>query len=185
MQKGETMRSFIAVDLNPDLVQPIMDIQSQITEGKIKFVEPENLHFTLKFLGEITEKKAHDVIAKLNEVCAQFEPFSITLKGIGVFPSIKYMKVVWIGVDSEKFFTLSTLVDSSMSKLGFKQERNIIPHLTVGRVKAPGNKAHLQEQIQSLKTVTIGDMVVDKVVLKKSELTRKGPIYTDIEEIAL
>lgn len=179
------MRSFIAVDLQKDLIPKVVDVQSQITEGKIKFVEPENLHFTLKFLGEITEEKAHTVITKLKEICTAFTPFSVLLKGAGAFPSVNYMKVIWIGVESEEFYTLSTLVDSGMAKLGFRQERNITPHLTVGRVKAPGNKTRLKEQVQALQDVDIGEMTVASVKLKKSELTRKGPIYTDIEDISL
>lgn len=179
------MRSFIAVDVSQELVTPITAIQSQITEGRIKFVEQENLHFTLKFLGEITEKKAEDVSENLRKICSAFEPFSIFLKGTGVFPSLAYVKVIWIGVESEEFYTLSNLVDSGMAKLGFRQERNLVPHLTVGRVKAPGNKARFREQIEALKNVEVGEMTVQSVKLKKSELTRKGPIYTDIEDISL
>jgi len=185
LQKGGPVRSFVAVDLSEDLIPPVVDVQSQISEGKIKFVEPENLHFTLKFLGEITEQKAKDVLTKLKGICSSFKPFPILLKEVGVFPSLTYVKVIWVGVESEEFFTLSKLVDSGMGKLGFKQERNIVPHLTVGRVKAPGNKARFREQIKALQTIEIGEMMVDAVVLKKSELTRKGPIYTNIEEIPL
>jgi 2'-5' RNA ligase len=185
LQKGGSMRSFIAVELEEQLLPKVVDVQSQITEGRIKFVEPENLHFTLKFLGEVTEQKAKDVTAKLREICSAFTPFSVLLRGLGVFPSLNYIKVIWIGVESEEFFTLSKLVDSGMGKLGFKQERNIIPHLTVGRVKAPGNKAKFKEQVQALKDVEIGEMTVASVKLKKSELTRKGPMYSDIEEITL
>ena len=179
------MRSFIAVELDEELVPKVVDAQSQISAGKIKFVEPENLHFTLKFLGEITEAKANEVTAALRKICSALSPFSVSLKGVGVFPSLQYIKVIWIGMESEEFFMLAKLVDSGMGKLGFKQERNIVPHLTVGRVKAAGNKARLQEQISALKNVKIGDMTVNSVKLNKSELTRKGPIYTDIEEISL
>lgn len=179
------MRSFIAVDLSKELVPQVVDVQSHISEGKIKFVEPENLHFTLKFLGDITEQKAQNVITKLKEICSAFKPFLVVLKELGVFPSLSYIKVIWIGVESEEFFSLSKLVDSGMGKLGFKQERDITPHLTIGRVKAPGNKARFQEQIKSLTDIEIGEMMVDTVILKKSELTRKGPIYSNIEEIPL
>lgn len=179
------MRSFIAVDLDRSLIPKITDIQARITEGKIKFVEPENLHFTLKFLGEITEQKAQSVISHTREVCSSFSPFTIQLKKVGVFPSLNYVKVIWIGTESEEFFTLSKLVDSSMAKLGFRQEKDITPHLTVGRVKMPGNKSRLRNQIESLADAQIGEMTVSSVALKKSELTKKGPIYTNIEEISL
>ena len=185
MQEGGAVRSFIAVELDEPLIPLVVNLQSQITEGKIKFVEPENLHFTLKFLGDITDKKAQDVLVKMKEICSAFKPFTITIKGVGAFPSLNYMKVIWIGVESEEFYTLSKLVDSGMGKLGFKQERTIVPHLTVGRVKAPGNKSKFRAQVEALQNTVIGDMVVTSVTLKKSELTRKGPIYTNIEEIAL
>ena len=185
LQRGGPVRSFIAVDIGEELLPKIVEVQTQITEGKIKFVEPENVHFTLKFLGEITDEKAQDVIKKLKEVCSTFSPFPIHIKGIGAFPSFNYMKVIWIGIESEEFFTLSTLVDSGMGKLGFRQEKNIIPHLTIGRVKAPGNKARFKAQVKALQNIDIGEMTVDTVILKKSELTRKGPIYSNIEEISL
>lgn len=184
-QKGDVMRSFIAVDLDDELIPKVVEIQTQIREGKIKFVEPENLHFTLKFLGEITEQKARDVTARLREICSAFKPFPILMKGVGAFPSLNYMRVIWVGVESEEFYTLSKLVDSGMAKLGFKQEHETVPHLTVGRVKAAGNKGKLKEQVQALAQAEIGEMTVASVKLKKSELTRKGPIYTDVEEIAL
>jgi 2'-5' RNA ligase len=185
MQEGDAVRSFIAVDLDEQLIPPVVTIQSQITEGTIKFVEPENLHFTLKFLGEITDEKAQDVLVKLKEICSAFKPFTITIKGVGAFPSLNYMKVIWVGVESEEFFTLSKLVDSGMGKLGFKQEKTTVPHLTVGRVKAPGNKTKFRSQVEALQDTTIGEMMVTSVTLKKSELTRKGPVYTNIEEITL
>ncbi|MBU7032004.1 MAG: hypothetical protein HXS53_05705 [Theionarchaea archaeon] len=72
-----------------------------------------------------------------------------------------------------------------MAKLGFRQEKDITPHLTVGRVKMPGNKSRLRNQIESLADAQIGEMTVSSVTVKKSELTRKGPIYTNIEEISL
>jgi 2'-5' RNA ligase len=185
IQKGGIMRSFIAVELEKNLIEKVHEIQTRITEGKIKFVEPENLHFTLKFLGEITEKKVQDVSTSLKEVCSSVSPFTIYIRNVGVFPSLNYIKVIWVGTDSTEFLTLSQSVDSSMAELGFRKERNITPHLTIGRVKAPGNKARLQDQIKTLADTNIGEMEVSSVVLKRSELTRKGPIYSDIEEITL
>ena len=88
------MRSFIAVDVDDALKARIRNVQSRISEGKIKFVEPENLHFTLKFLGEITDEKAGAVTAALKEICTSFNAFPIILKGVGVFPSLDYMKVI-------------------------------------------------------------------------------------------
>ncbi len=179
------MRTFIAVDLSSELISKVVDVQSHLKEGKIKFVEPENLHFTLKFLGEITEEKAKTVSTKLKEIVSAFKPFPILLKDVGAFPSLNYITVIWIGVESEDFFTLTKLVDSGMAKLGFRPEPHIVPHLTVGRVKATGNKTRMREEIQALHNVEIGEMVVNSVKVKKSELTSKGPIYTDVEEILL
>ncbi len=185
LQEGEHVRSFIAVDLDKSLLPKICDIQSQILEGTIKFVEPENLHFTLKFLGDITDSKKEDVTKKLKEICSQFNPFPITLKGVGVFPSLNYVKVIWAGVEGNHFFTLAKLVDSGMARLGFRQEKEVVPHLTIGRVKSAGNKSILKSQIEAFADTEIGSMTVTSVKLKKSELTRKGPIYTDVEDITL
>lgn len=185
VQEGDLVRSFIAVDLDAPLIPKIVDIQSAITEGTIKFVEPENLHFTLKFLGDITESKKDDIVVKLREICSSFKPFPLLLKGVGVFPSYSYVRVIWIGVESDEFFTLSRLVDSGMGRLGFRQEKDITPHLTIGRVKYPRNRDTLKSQVEAFADTVVGDMTVHSVILKKSELTRKGPIYTDVEDITL
>jgi len=107
----------------------------------------------------------------------------MNIKGTGVFPKPDYMRVLWLGIeDPSRFSALQKDLDEEFVKMGFKKERSYVPHLTIARVKGTRNKELLASKIQSLKDVEIGEMNVSKLVLKKSELTPVGPIYTDIKE---
>ncbi|OPX57158.1 MAG: 2',5' RNA ligase family [Methanobacterium sp. PtaB.Bin024] len=94
-----------------------------------------------------------------------------------------YMRVIWLGVeDPDKFSTLQKDLDEEFAKMGFKKERSYIPHLTIARVKGARNKEFLADMIKDLQEIEIGQMTVEKLVLKKSELTPVGPIYTDVKD---
>ena len=94
-----------------------------------------------------------------------------------------YMRVIWLGVEEpEQFSQLQQDLDQEFVKMGFKKERSYIPHLTIARVKGPRNKEILAETVQKLESIEIGQMTLEKIVLKKSELTPVGPIYTDIQQ---
>ncbi|MCK4310988.1 MAG: RNA 2',3'-cyclic phosphodiesterase, partial [Methanomicrobia archaeon] len=97
------MRSFIAIDIEDSLKSKIQDIQNTIGTKylKIKFVEPENLHFTPKFLGEIEENVLDNIYEILQKNLKNYKPFEINLKGLGAFPSFSYIRVLWIGIQDE------------------------------------------------------------------------------------
>ncbi|MBM4241208.1 MAG: RNA 2',3'-cyclic phosphodiesterase [Euryarchaeota archaeon] len=182
------MRSFLAVDLDENLREKVSEVQKQLTEADaaVKFVEPKNLHFTFKFFGEITEEKANEIIALTEDKVQDKTPFELSIKGLGVFPNMRYIRVLWLGVvDPEPFSKLLMDFDENFLKLDFRKERSYIPHLTIGRVKGAKNKDELISKINELEEAEIGKMQVDKIVLKKSELTPEGPIYTDLKEFEL
>ncbi len=182
------MRAFMAVEVDKDLVDKIVKVQKKIDEANalVKFVEPENLHFTFKLLGETSRDKIESIIGMTERKVEDYSPFKISIKGTGVFPNIGYIKVIWLGVEHPGAFSkVQRELDDEFAKMGFKKERSYVPHLTIGRVKGVQNKEQLTSTITELETVEIGSMAVDRLIFKESELTPVGPIYTDLKEIFL
>ena len=155
-------------------------------EAPVKYVETENLHCTLKFFGEVDDNKLNEIIEVIENKIKNHEPFKINIRKTGVFPNEKYVRVLWIGMeDVEPFTNLQKDLDKDFVELGFKKERSYKPHLTVGRVRGAKNKEELLAKLKDLGDVEIGEMDIRKIVLKKSQLTRKGPIYTTLKEFDL
>ena len=157
------------------------------TGADLKIVKPENMHITLKFLGDIDESLVGDIEGIIRGTVHGLKPFEITLKGMGFFPNEKYIKVVWIGVENgEQIQRIATGIDVQLSKLGFKRERRgFSPHITVARLKSSRNKDRLLSIVERYKNFRFKEAVVDSVKLKKSDLKPSGPVYTDILEIKL
>jgi len=182
------MRAFMAVEVNKGLVDEIIEIQKMLAEANalVKFVEPENLHFTFKFLGDITPEKAKAILEMAEEKVKNYSPFNITIKGTGVFPNLGYIRVIWLGVENtEEFSKMQEDFDKEFVNMGFNKERSYIPHLTVGRVKGVQNKELLVSVVKELENIEVGTMKVDRLILKESDLTPVGPIYTDHKVIHL
>ncbi len=183
------IRSFIAIDIeDPEIVSRIIRVQEEIlsSDAKLKPVERQNLHFTLKFLGDVDEARIELVISTMREVLESFEPFSMHLRGVGAFPRVSRPNVVWIGVDEGRdiFIAMAKELDRSLAKLGFKREKKgFEPHLTVARVK--GYSGDLPEVIRRVSDVDIGIVHVEEIRLKKSTLTPQGPIYETLYSVKL
>ena len=180
-------RGFIALDLG--VPSKIMEIENEIkkTGANIKLVEPKNMHLTLKFLGDTNEELIDEIEKIIKESVEGIEPFNIQLKGTGVFPNPNYIKVIWIGIQNgEQIIAIAQKIDEKISKLGFKKEkRKFSPHLTIGRVKSAKNKDKLITVLEKYKDIEFADIKIHSITLKKSDLTPKGPIYTNLKEIEL
>ncbi len=171
------MRAFIAIDV--PYFRSIEELQRSI-QGRFKAVEPENVHFTLKFLGDIPEDMVEEIGAAVEE--CKPEPFTIRLRGIGFFPNENYIRVVWIGVENpEVLENLMRCIDTRLSRLGFKRERSYVPHLTVARVKG---RISIDSR-EKFESMCFGEVQVKEIKLKRSTLTEKGPIYDDVLVIPL
>jgi len=182
------MRVFLAVEIDDKLLNKISDVQKQFMEceAPVKYVETENLHCTLKFFGEVSENKLNRIIKAIENKIKNHKPFKINIKKTGVFPNEKYIRVLWLGMeDVEPFSNLQKDLDEDFVKMGFKKEKSYVPHLTIGRVKGAKNKAALLSKLEEIGNIEIGEMDISKIVLKKSELTPKGPIYTTLKEFKL
>jgi len=184
MEEKELIRSFIALDLPREVINQIEDIQKLIKNKKLfygKTTEPENLHLTLKFLGEIDEEKLEEVKEKLKEV--KFSGFEACIDEIGVF-SKDFLKIIWVKLDGKEVFDLQKQIDEKMNELGFEIENRFMSHITIARIKKPVNKKALLDYIKNMK-ISKTKMKVDKFILKKSVLKPEGPVYENIGEYSL
>src|SRR3989344_7165019 len=175
-------RIFIAIDLPREAINEIKRIQKLIEKQRLfagKFTEPENLHLTLKFLGEISNEKIEEVKKRLKEI--KIDKFNAELGEVGVF-SRSFVKIIWIKLNG-KVFGLQKSVDESLEGL-FEKEERFMSHITIARVKNVAGKKKLIEYLESVKPSEI-NFKVDKFYLKESKLLPEGPVYEDIEEYGL
>jgi len=181
------MRTFIAIQIPDDLKEKFIEIQGGIKGyGKIKAVEEENVHITLKFLGDVDENKIDNVVENLNFIQGH-KKFGAELKGVGVFPGPDYIRVVWVGVEkgADDIRDIHLQIDENLKKLGFKKDGKFHPHATIARVKFVSNKREFKKFLSSLGKTYFGEFQVDKIELVQSELTPKGPVYTTLKEFEL
>jgi 2'-5' RNA ligase len=180
-------RGFIAIDITA--TPQILTFENEIikTGADVKLVEPKNIHITLKFLGDTEEKMIDAIERSMKESVKAIKPFSVILRGTGVFPNKNYVKVLWIGIiDNGQIEPIVHTIDTSLTALGFKKEaRGFSPHLTVGRLKTARNKEKLLATIEHYHDEEFTIQEVNAIVLKKSELTPQGPIYTTLREVRL
>jgi len=178
----EKIRSFIAIEIgyNEKIKQLFNDIKN--TGAIIKLVEPENIHITLKFLGDISDDNIKDIENIMKNSLVGIKPFQFNLEGIGVFPNQKYIKIIWIGINnSEILEKISKRINEKIySIIPENKQQKFIPHITICRVKSSKNKEKILEIVDKYKNYKFADIIVDTIKLKKSELTSKGPIYSDI-----
>ena len=186
--KEKTIRSFLAIELDEELVPKILDVQKEFkkTNTNLKYVPSQNMHFTLKFFGNIDLDMVEDISSAVEKVIKNYSSFDLNIKNCGCFPNKKVIKVLWLGLEEgSPIKDLQKDLDKEFRKLGFKKEKNFISHLTIGRVKSPKNKKEIREAIEKLEDIEIGQMSVSKICLKKSTLTPQGPIYEDIKVFEL
>jgi len=183
MEKDKT-RCFIALDLSREAISYVKEIQSLIRKQTLfagKFTEPENLHLTLKFLGEIEETKIKNVKERLKKI--KLKEFEAELEDVGVF-SKNFIKLIWIKLNGKEVFDLQKEIDEKLKDI-FEPEKRFMSHVTIARVKRIGrNKNKLLDYMGGMKTKKI-KFKVNKFYLKKSELRAEGPIYEDLSEYDL
>ena len=176
------MRTFVAIEIsNNDIINSIKKFQTSINIDA-KPVESRNFHFTLQFLGEISEEIAQKIIQALQKI--EFSSFSINLRGIGAFPKPKFPRVIWIGTDDNggnMLIQLSKKVEKVLEPLGFFSDKALKPHITVFRIKK--KVGDITKELDNQKMIDFGIQKITSIKLKKSELTSNGPIYSDLEEI--
>jgi len=190
----DTVRSFIAIELPQAVRTEIGLLQNKLQtpqQNWIKWVAPESVHLTLKFLGDIAIDRLEEIIAAMEDASSGIVPFKLKVQELGVFPNLNRIRVIWVGLtgDLEKLQILQTNIEENMEILGFPaEERKFTPHLTLGRVRFQPPSSDLQKFTRLMEITKFDcscEIDVDAVKLMKSELTPKGAIYSKIGSIKL
>jgi len=157
------------------------------TGANLKLVDIAKIHVTLKFLGETKDEHMPKIKEIMAEGVKNIAPFEIELRGTGSFPSLKYIKVVWVGArNAERLADIASYLNDELQTLGYKKEkRGFSTHITLARVKSARNLGPVQALLKERREDLFGTQAVDRIILKKSVLTPKGPIYSVVEEVKL
>ena len=181
---AELIRTFIAVDFdNPQIASKAQEIQEELMRLGVgmKPVEPYNLHATLWFFGEMEPGRLNLMLENAGKV--RFKLFKLSVRGVGYFPGGGRINVIWLGIEDPED-GLKNILDQlieKLSRLGFKyDERDFTPHLTIGRVKFVRDRQLALHRLEELKDLYVGEQLIDSFKVKKSTLTSKGPIYSDL-----
>ena len=176
------MRTFIAVEVNDEKVlSSIKKIQSDL-KIKAKPVSLNNIHFTLLFLGEISEEMSKKVQNALSSI--EFSPFEVNFEGLGAFPKPKFPLVVWVGTDENggaKLKDLAKNVEEKLSPLGFHSDKPFKPHITIFRIK--NRIGDISDELNQTNASSLGIQKISEIKFKKSDLTPNGPIYSDLQVV--
>lgn len=185
------IRTFVAVESSPEVQQAAARLiqQLQTLTSHVKWLEPQNMHLTLQFLGEVAEEKIPAIAEALRRATADRKPFSLEIRGAGAFPSLRRPNVFWLGVGqgAAELTALAQKVQWALQPLGFRPEnRPFHGHLTLGRVRRGG--AGLEKLIGRFRqeeNFVAGWICVQNITLFSSQLTPRGPIYTPLEHLPL
>lgn len=182
-----TIRAFLAFDIEDQrILQRLSHAQKQIANSgaNLKTVKPQNIHVTIRFLGDIQQSMVDTIHEEMKQI--SFSPFTIELKGLGVFPKLSYPRVVWAGINkgSEELKNVFQQLEPRLRGLGFKPDtKGFSPHLTIARVRGGRNKFRLAEIVQEMLDYEFGTIKAESLRLKKSNLTPRGPIYKNLREV--
>jgi 2'-5' RNA ligase len=183
----ETHRAFLALDLSLEVRGRIMEVEEEVGRagGDVKLVPEENLHVTMKFLGDIASPSVEVVHNVMKSVKAN--PFPMEAKGTGVFPNPRMARVLWVGVGigSDEVVSVFRQLEAGLMEARFQRERDFTPHITIGRVRSSKGADRLVEAMSHFRSTSFGITTVDRIVLKKSQLTPSGPVYSNLMEADL
>ncbi len=184
------IRSFLAIELPEPILRKIGEVQGDLsaTHAEVRWTNPEKIHLTLKFFGNIEESRIDPIFKSIEEPIRNTPPFSLKVRGVGAFPHLKNPRVIWIGLVDEKgtLTSLQKQIETYLEKIGIQPEdRPFHPHLTLGRMKSSRGKEELAGRMEKHREEDFGDFQVERVVLFKSDLKPSGPIYTLLRELRL
>ncbi|MGE5264678.1 MAG: RNA 2',3'-cyclic phosphodiesterase [Acidobacteriota bacterium] len=192
---AEEIRTFIAVELQEEQKRALRQVQETLRAERagryVRWVAPEAVHLTLKFLGGVDADKMPGLQSALTRACADVPPFTLTLRGVGAFPNTRRPNVVWVGVGGEigTITRLAEQIDGACASLGFSPEtRPFSPHLTIGRVKRdvrPVDQQFVGEMVANNAVGELGECRVEHVSIMKSDLRPTGSEYTRLYVIDL
>jgi len=190
----EQVRSFIAIELSDELKLGLAQLEAQLKLGKqpwVKWVDPYSIHLTLKFLGNVAVERIDEITRAMEEAVQGIPLFHLEVKDLGVFPNLRRVQVVWVGVGGEvdRLGKLQQRIEANLAHLGFVPEsRPFVPHLTLARIRAqatPDERQRFGELIASTRFEAVYSIKVDNISLMRSQLTREGAIYSRLSSVGL
>ena len=179
------VRAFVAIKIDPEVAQRICAVQSKLDKnlGGIRWVKPENLHLTLKFLGSVGDDKVTPIADALERALHLTPRFSVACRGLGVFPDIRKAKVLWVGLEGKPLAHLAATVEDALEPMGFAREKRAFkPHLTIGRWRdSAGRSDLLRRELERSQRQDFGTSKVNDVMLIQSVLKPTGAAYTPLK----
>lgn len=184
------IRTFIAVELPDQTRLDIANLQKDLASAglKLRWVKPQNIHLTLKFLGDVDGDKLADICDSITAVSCQHQLFDLQPKGLGCFPGLRNPRVIWVGISGtlEVLRALQSDVENALIPFGFNAEkRPFRGHLTVGRVKSRVSPHKLAEALRTHSDFNSEVFTVKQVTVFESKLQPTGPLYTKLCELPL
>ena len=184
------IRSFIAIELAPPIKTKIEEIQKKLksSASDVRWVRPEGIHLTLKFLGNIEQERISEISDIIEQCSTDTTSFTLKVHSLGAFPNESNPKVIWVGAedDSGNLAKLQRALENKLASIGFKAEkRSYSPHLTLGRLKSPKGKRELSQNLADHKQFECGMFEAKEVCLFKSELKPGGAIYSKLKTFTL
>jgi len=186
----DNLRTFIAIDIPGNILSEIRELQEGIKDYgfKIRWVRPESIHLTLKFLGDIKAVKINEIAEAISKTVVRYTPISLQAKGVGVFPGIKRPQVLWVGLTGqlEPLVSLQKTLDENLETIGFPMEKRPFKgHLTMGRMKAKIDVKKFGDVLMTFRSFESEAFTADKIILYKSELKPSGAVYTELASASL
>lgn len=181
-------RLFIAVDLSEEIRGALGSLINSLKRlgADVRWSPENNLHLTLKFLGDTPDAKIEETAGALRAIAAGRVPFSVSFGGLGAFPDIKNPRILWVGLVSglNEMNDLALDVETRMVRLGFaKEERSFSPHLTLGRVRTARNLGVLSQVVEGSGYRLDPQLIVDHMTLYQSTLTPEGSVYSALQRV--
>jgi len=179
------MRAFVAIELPAPVRDAVADVMGELrrAQADVAWVRPENLHVTMRFLGEMTDEQRQMLADVLARIAGNFQPIPIALSGLGAFPSISAPRVVWVGISQgqDPLVQLAGQLEDAVVALGMPRDtRRFTAHVTLGRVRTPRHRAQLVASLRDLTWTPPGPFIADHLTLFQSQLTSSGAIYTPV-----
>ena len=176
------LRTFIAVSASPAIRQSAQKLANLLraAAGDVKWVAPENLHWTLQFLGDIDDVEIPAVCTAVSTAVAEIEAFELEARGAGAFPAADRPRTLWLGAGTgaQAMVALQAAIQKKLDRLGYRGEaRRFMPHITLGRTGRTGSPRTLVRELAGLAEFEGGSMLVDEVTVYSSKLVREGPAY--------
>ncbi len=183
-------RLFIAIKIqpHPKLLNALKTIQQTFATESITWVKPENLHITLKFMGDTPQEKIPYITTALEKCAESLSSFDFTIKNFGYFGNLRFPRVLWLGMEQEEksIEKAFLLIQKEMDALGYEKEKQVFkPHLTIGRIKKLHDTTRLRELESEFSGISLQEVRIDSFELYKSKLTPAGPVYSVVQKFSL